>query len=143
MRALALERRTPLSLVALTPGLTPSNLNPGGESNTNFTANGNRNSSADVLVDGMSVANVEQNSGITNLEYQPSVDAVQEFKVQTNYFSSEFGNTGGAIVNVITRSGTNQFHGNGYEFYRNAALNANSWFVPDLVMTFTIAPPVL
>ena len=126
--SLPLAGRAPLALVALTPGLTPSNLNPGGQSNTNFTANGNRNSSADVLVDGMSVANVEQNSGITNLEYQPSVDAVQEFKVQTNYFSSEFGNTGGAIVNVITKSGTNQLHGNGYEFYRNAALNANSWF---------------
>jgi len=73
--SLPLAGRAPLSLVALTPGLTPSNLNPGGQSNTNFTANGNRNSSADVLVDGMSVANVEQNSGITNLEYQPSVDA--------------------------------------------------------------------
>src|SRR5882672_11769011 len=126
--SLPLAGRAPLSLVALSPGLTPSNLNPGGQSNTNFTANGNRNSQADVLLDGMSVANVEQNSGITNLEYQPSVDVVQEFKVQTNYFSSEFGNTGGAIVNVITKSGTNQLHGNGYEFYRNAALNANSWF---------------
>jgi len=74
--SLPLAGRAPLALVALTPGLTPSNLNPGGQSNTNFTANGNRNSSADVLVDGMSVANVEQNSGITNLEYQLSVDAV-------------------------------------------------------------------
>ena len=126
--SLPLAGRAPLALVALSPGVTPSNLNPGGQSNTNFTANGNRNSSADVLLDGMSVANVEQNSGITNLEYQPSVDVVQEFKVQTNYFSSEFGNTGGAIVNVITKSGTNQLHGVGYEFYRNAALNANSWF---------------
>src|SRR5258708_5809010 len=126
--SLPLAGRAPLSLVALTPGLTPSNLNPGGQSNTNFTANGNRNSQADVLLDGMSVANVEQNSGITNLEYQPSVDVVQEFKVQTNYFSSEFGNTGGAIINVITKSGTNDFHGVGYEFHRNAALNANSWF---------------
>jgi hypothetical protein len=126
--SLPLAGRAPLALVALSPGLTPSNLSPGGQSNTNFTANGNRNSQADVLLDGMSVANVEQNSGITNLEYQPSVDVVQEFKVQTNYFSSEFGNTGGAIINVITKSGTNDFHGVGYEFHRNAALNANSWF---------------
>ena len=126
--SLPLAGRSPLSLVELTPGVTPSNLNPGGQSNTNFTANGTRNSTADVLLDGMSVANIEQNSGITNLEYQPSVDAVQEFKVQTNYFSAEFGNTGGAIVNMIIRSGTNQIHGVGYEFYRNAALNANNWF---------------
>jgi hypothetical protein len=151
--SLPLAGRAPLALVALTPGLTPSNLSPGGQSNTNFTANGNRNSSADVLLDGMSVANVEQNSGITNLEYQPSVDAVQEFKVQTNYFSSEFGNTGGAIVNVITKSGTNQLHGNGYEFHRNAALNANSWFsnragrtIPDFkrnVFGGTLGGPVM
>ncbi len=126
--SLPLAGRAPLALVALTPGLTPSNLNPGGQSNTNFVANGTRNSTADVLLDGMSVANVEQNSGITNLEYQPSVDVVQEFKVQTNFFSSEFGNTGGAIVNVVTKSGTNQLHGNAYEFHRNSALNANNWF---------------
>src|SRR5260370_20699696 len=67
--SLPLAGRAPLALVALTPGLTPSNLSPGGQSNTNFVANGTRNSTADVLLDGMSVANVEQNSGITNLEY--------------------------------------------------------------------------
>ena len=106
--SLPLAGRSPLSLVALTPGLTPSNLNPGGQTNTNFTAGGMRNSTSDVLLDGMSVTNVEQNSGITNLEYQPSVDVVQEFKVQTNYFSAEFGNTGGAIINIITKSGTNE-----------------------------------
>src|SRR5713226_1733928 len=128
IQSLPLAGRTPLSLVALSPGLTPSNLNPGGQSNTNFTANGTRNSTADVLLDGMTVANVEQNSGITNLEYQPSVDVVQEFKVQTNFFSSEFGNTGGAIVNVVTKSGTNHLHGNAYEFHRNSAMNANNWF---------------
>ena len=126
--SLPLAGRAPLALVALSPGVTPSNLNPGGQSNTNFVANGTRNSTADVLLDGMSVANVEQNSGITNLEYQPSVDVVQEFKVQTNFFSAEFGNTGGAIVNVITKSGTNDLHGNAYEFHRNSALNANNWF---------------
>ena len=126
--SLPLAGRQPLALVALAPGVTPSNLNPGGQSNTNFTANGTRNSTADVLLDGMSVTNVEQNSGITNLEYQPSVDVVQEFKVQTNMFSAEFGNTGGAIINVITKSGTNELHGNFYDFHRNSALNANNWF---------------
>lgn len=128
--SLPLAGRSPLSLVALTPGLTPSNLSPGGQSNTNFVAGGVRNSTSDVLLDGMSVVNVEQNSGITNLEYQPSVDVVQEFKVQTNFFSSEYGNTGGAIINVITKSGTNDLHGSVYEFHRNAALNANNWVSP-------------
>ena len=68
--SLPLAGRSPLSLVALTPGLTPSNLSPGGQSNTNFLAGGVRNSTSDVLLDGMSVTNVEQNSGITNLEYR-------------------------------------------------------------------------
>jgi hypothetical protein len=126
--SLPLAGRSPLALVQLAPGVTPSNLNPGGQNNTNFTANGTRNSTADVLLDGVSVANIEQNSGITNLEYQPSVDAVQEFKVQTNHFSAEFGNTGGAVVNMITKSGTNEVHGDVYEFHRNSALNANNWF---------------
>lgn len=151
--SLPLAGRAPLALVALTPGVTPSNLNPGGQSNTNFIANGTRNSTADVLLDGMTVANVEQNSGITNLEYQPSVDVVQEFKVQTNFFSAEFGNTGGSVVNVITKSGTNHLHGNGYEFHRNAALNANNWFsnragraIPDFTRNVyggTIGGPVV
>jgi len=126
--SLPLAGRAPLSLVFLSPGVTPTNLTPGGQANTNFVANGTRNSSADVLLDGMSVTNVEQNSGITNLEYQPSVDVVQEFKVQTNFFSSEFGNTGGAIINVITKSGTNDLHGNLYEFHRDSAMNANNFF---------------
>lgn len=126
--SLPLAGRAPLALIGIAPGVTPSNLNPGGQSNTNFVANGTRNSTADVLLDGMSVTNVEQNSGITNLEYQPSVDVVQEFKVQTSFFSAEFGNTGGAIVNVVTKSGANDLHGNFYEFHRNSALNANNWF---------------
>ncbi|HYM13542.1 MAG TPA: TonB-dependent receptor [Bryobacterales bacterium] len=126
--SLPLAGRAPLALVALSPGLTPSNLNPGGQSNTNFVANGTRNSTADVLLDGMSVTDVEQNSGITNLEYQPSVDVVEEFKVQTNFFSAEFGNSGGSVVNVVTKSGANEVHGDAYEFHRNSALNANNWF---------------
>src|SRR5262249_36705903 len=153
IQSLPLAGRAPLALVAIAPGISPSNLNPGGQSNTNFLAGGVRNSTSDVLLDGMSVANVEQNSGITNLEYQPSVDVVQEFKVQTNFFSAEFGNTGGAVINVITKSGTNDIHGVGYEFHRNAAMNANNWFsnragrtIPDFhrnVFGGTVGGPVL
>jgi len=128
IQSLPLAGRQPLTLIALAAGITPVNTSAGGQFTTNFVANGVRNSTSDVLLDGMSLTNVEQNSGITNLEYQPSVDVVQEFKVQTNFFSAEFGNTGGAVVNMITKSGTNQFHGVGYEFARNAAFNANDWF---------------
>lgn len=119
--------RNSLSLVYLTPGVVGSG-GRRGNTNTNFVANGSRNSTSDVLVDGATVATVEQNSGVTDLKFSPSVDVVQEFKMQTNFFSAEYGQTGGAVVNMITRSGTNQFHGTGYYFMRDAALNANSWF---------------
>jgi hypothetical protein len=80
-----------------------------------------------VLVDGVTVTTVEQNSGITDLKYKPSVDAVQEFKMQTNFFSAEYGQTGGAVVNMVTKSGTNEFHGTGFYFLRHSDFKANSW----------------
>jgi hypothetical protein len=119
--------RNSMSLAYLTPGVVGSG-GRRGDSSTNFSANGSRNSTSDVLVDGATVATVEQNSGITDLKFSPSVDAVQEFKMQTNFFSAEYGQTGGAVINMVTRSGTNDFHGTGYYFVRDAKLNANDWF---------------
>ncbi|MDZ4801083.1 MAG: carboxypeptidase regulatory-like domain-containing protein [Bryobacteraceae bacterium] len=119
--------RNSMSLAYLTPGVVGSG-GRRGDNNTNFSANGSRNSTSDVLVDGVTVTTVEQNSGITDLKFSPSVDTVQEFKMQTNFFSAEYGQTGGAVVNMVTRSGTNNFHGTGYYFMRDAALNSNDWF---------------
>jgi hypothetical protein len=119
--------RNSMGLAYLTPGVVGSG-GRRGDSNTNFVANGARNSTSDVLVDGVTVTTVEQNSGITDLKFSPSVDVVQEFKIQTNFFSAEYGQTGGAVVNMVTRSGTNDFHGTGYYFLRDSALNANDWF---------------
>ena len=119
--------RNPMAFTYLTPGVVGSGGRPG-DSNTNFVANGSRNSTSDVLLDGVTVVTVEQNSGVTDLKYSPAVDAVQEFKVQTNFFSAEFGQTGGAVVNMVIKSGTNNFNGTGYYFLRNSALNANNWF---------------
>jgi hypothetical protein len=117
-----------MALVMLTPGLVPTESEAGGTESVNFVANGTRNSTAAVVLDGAAISGIEQNSSITELKYTPSVDVIEEFKVQTNYFSAEFGNTGGAIVNMVSKSGTNELHGVGYEFHRNSALNANDFF---------------
>lgn len=60
--------------------------------------------------------------------YVPSVDAVQEFKLQNNSFTAQYGWSTGNVINVVTKSGTNALHGSAYEFYRNSALDANLWF---------------
>jgi hypothetical protein len=120
--------RSSMALTYMTPGVVGSGGRANSDTNTNFVANGSRNSTSDVLVDGVTVTTVEQNSGITDLKFSPSVDAVQEFKMQTNFFSAEYGQTGGAVVNMVTKSGTNDFHGTGYYFLRHSDLNSNPWF---------------
>jgi len=124
---LPLIARNPYTLSYLTPGITGT-AGRHGDGNTNFVAVGTRNSTADIMLDGISVTGAEPNSGITSVMHTPSVEAVQEFKVQTSYFSAEFGNTGGAVINMVTKSGTNQYHGNAYWFFRDDYLNANSFF---------------
>ena len=80
--------RNAMGLTYLTPGVVGSGgRSAGADNNTNFVANGSRNSTSDVLIDGVTVVTVEQNSGITDLKFSPSIDAVQEFKMQTNFFS--------------------------------------------------------
>jgi hypothetical protein len=125
---LPLINRNIFTLTYLTPGVVGAAGAYTASESTNFSAVGTRNSTADVMLDGVSITTPEQNSGITTPAQTPAVDAVQEFKVQTSFFSAEFGNTGGAVVNMVTKSGTNQFHGSGYWFYRHDSLNANSFF---------------
>lgn len=120
--------RNSMSLTYLTPGVVGSGGRANSDNNTNFVANGSRNSTSDVLIDGVTVTTVEQNSGITDLKFSPSVDVVQEFKMQTNFFAAEYGQTGGAVVNMVTKSGTNDFHGTAYYFLRHSDLNSNAWF---------------
>ncbi len=124
---LPLVGRQIFDLAYLSPGITEAAQNVGGPDN-NFVSNGGRNATADILLDGVSTTNIEQNSGIQVPLYTPSVDAVQEFKVQQSNFSAEIGFSGATVINVITRSGTNAFHGSAYEFLRNDALNANNFF---------------
>jgi len=78
-----------------------------------------------ALLDG--VNNTRGGVGIQNIEMAPPVDAVQEFKVQVNNLSAEYGRSGGGVINTVTRSGTNRFHGSLYEFVRNDKFDAAGW----------------
>jgi hypothetical protein len=127
---LPLVDRVFADLVYLAPGVVETNApgTRGSQGGINFNSNGGRNATADVLIDGASASNFDQNSGINNVPYNPSVDSVEEFKVQQTNFTAEYGFAGGTIINVVTRSGTNQFHGSLYEFFRNSVMDANDWF---------------
>ncbi len=128
---LPLVGRGVFDLAFLAPGVNPAPGNAFGSSGgvaNNFTSNGGRNATSDILLDGVSTTDYEQNGGIIVPLYTPSVDAVQEFKVQQNNFSAEIGFSGNTVLNVVLRSGTNQLHGSLYEFLRNQALDANDWF---------------
>ncbi|MGO9864401.1 MAG: carboxypeptidase regulatory-like domain-containing protein [Terriglobales bacterium] len=126
---LPLVDRYALDLTYLTPGVTDaSDANHVGDTGTNFVSNGSRNASADILMDGSSITNFEPNGGITNVTYTPSPESIEEFKVQQSNFSAEYGFSGGSVVNMITRSGTNRFHGEAYDFIRNTITDANNWF---------------
>jgi len=126
---LPLIDRNVIDLTSLAPGVTEMDDQCGaGCTGTNFVSNGSRGSTADILTDGASVTNSEPNGGITAATYVPSPEAIEEFKVQQTNFSAEYGFSGASVVNMITRSGSNQFHGSGYDFFRDDSLDANNWF---------------
>jgi hypothetical protein len=96
----------------------------GGLLNGPFAVSGQRDRSQTFLVDG-----VDNNNTFTNsLSAQVSIDAIQEFKMITNLGSAEFGHHSGGMLNIITKSGTNEFHASVFEFFRNKALNSSNHF---------------
>ena len=125
---LPLVDRNVMNLTYLSPGVTDMDDQCPNCGATNFVSNGSRGASSDILMDGASVTNFEPNGGVTEATYQPSPDAVEEFKVQQTNFSAEFGFSGASVINLVTRSGSNAFHGSAYEYLRNQVLDANGWF---------------
>jgi hypothetical protein len=121
---LPLNQRNPFALILLVPGANGSVGTDmfGG----NFAVNGGRNGANEILLDGVPSAPPSDNSN--RLTVFPSVDAVEEFRVQTNNFSAEFGNSGGGLVNVIYKSGSNNLHGSFFEFLRNSKMDSNNFF---------------
>jgi hypothetical protein len=101
-------------------GTRPDDMRPG----TELFSNGNREQSNNFMLDG--VDNNFRRNGLITL--RPSVESVLEFKIQTNLFQAEQGRNPGATINVITKSGSNLFHGSAYEFFRNTQLDAKNFF---------------
>jgi hypothetical protein len=125
---LPLNTRNPFQLTLLSPGVIPSTAF-GNAFNTSadFIINGNRGNTSEILIDGVTNS-VPAANPIVVVSLFPSPDALEEFKVQTNGYAAEFGRSGGGIVNMVIKSGTNQFHGVVYEFVRNSQFDANDFF---------------
>ncbi len=127
VRDLPINGRNFLDFTVLTPGVTRDPTRTG-----DLSFGGQRGTSNSLLVDGSDANNVffGQTNGRTGTGRNPysfSQDAVQEFQVNTNGYQAEIGRAGGGVINVITKSGTNDFHGTAFEFFRDKSMNANSW----------------
>jgi len=132
IRNLPLNGRMLIDLVLSVPGaheshgaqagdMSPLYWRPGQRSAVSI--GGNRPNANYFLLDGATNTDPTFNT----LNFSPSPDTVQEFKVQTGSYAAEMGGAGGGQINIVTRTGTNQFHGTGYEFLRNGALDANTF----------------
>ena len=128
---LPLNGRDYIQLATLSTGVvrtsSGTNGNSGGSSTggqNSFVANGTRGTLNNFLLDGID-NNSNDNGGVV---LRTNVDAIQEFKLQTNSYSAEFGRSGGAVVNAIIKSGTNRYHGGVFEFFRNSTFDARDYF---------------
>ncbi len=136
IRELSVSTRNFVQLVALQPGVTTDmasdNLyvgasNPTGFSNQiNISVNGNRPTQNNWTIDGAD--NFDRGANLTLLNY-PSIDSIAEFKVMRSNYLPEHGRSSAGEITVITRGGSNQFHGDAYEFFRNDVLDGNNWFL--------------
>lgn len=128
MTELPLDGRNPIQLAGLVPGTTAVNatvtLAGGNRAASSMSVNGSRTNETDYQLNGIRFAGSYNNSGLN----YPNPDALSEFKLVTNPVSAENGEYSGAVFSAVTKSGTNSFHGNVFEFLRNDALNARNYF---------------
>jgi len=151
VRELSLSTRNYEQLVAMMPGVTANstdqlyigNSAPAGTAATlPYSVNGNRNSANNWTVDGAD--NVDRGSNLTLMTF-PSIDSIAEFKVERSLYTADTGRAGGAQINVVTKSGSNQYHGVLYEFDRNNAFEANNWInnAQSVKVNGSVQPPPL
>ncbi len=142
MTAIPLNGRSYTDLLAIQPGVAPvstllpgsvimagvtGSIDPSGDANPgNLSINGQRESSNGFLVNGIDVQE-HMNGGTSIL---PNLDSIEQFRVLTNNFDPEYGNYNGGMTTVVSKSGSNSFHGNAFEFFRNTALDARGYFDP-------------
>jgi len=122
---LPLNTRNVYSLIFLTPGVAGSIGN--NYNSMSYTVNGARPTMMDTVIYGVT-ASFPTVNGFTGISVFPSVDAIQEFKVLGANYPAEYGRSLGSVLNVVYKSGTNSFHGSAYEFFRDSAFDANSYF---------------
>ncbi|MBK9706016.1 MAG: carboxypeptidase regulatory-like domain-containing protein [Acidobacteria bacterium] len=132
VKELPLNGRNYAALVTTIPGVSPGEggnfavRGTGLDSHVDMSVNGNQSNGNLWTVDG--VNNMDVGSNATLLVF-PSIDSIQEFRVERNSFSAEFGQAQGAVINLITKGGGNQYHGTAFEFLRNDALNSTDFFL--------------
>ena len=129
---LPLNNRNVYSLLRLVPGITPSTPNAESDfftSTIRFSINGGKESLNDIQLDGVTAMVQSDIQGIYGASAIPSVEGIQEFRVQTNSYTAEYGRSGGGQVTMLTKSGTNDFHGSAFEFLRNSAMDAKPFFL--------------
>ncbi|HZD95906.1 MAG TPA: carboxypeptidase regulatory-like domain-containing protein, partial [Candidatus Sulfotelmatobacter sp.] len=119
---LPLNGRNVLDLALLEPGVTPHNNDDGSAGTYNIA--GSRSDSVTFVLDG----GVDNNLLSNGVVYTPNPDAVQEFRILTSNYTAEYGRNAGGIISVVTKSGGNQLHGSIFEFNRNDAFSANTYF---------------
>lgn len=128
VEGLPLDGRNFYELTLLVPGAAPAAPGSAGSVRGDFafSVNGAREDGNNFLLDG--VYNVDPK--LNTFGVRPPVDAIREFEMLTSTYDATFGRNGGAQVNVVLKSGTNEFHGSAYEFFRNGALDARNFFAP-------------
>jgi hypothetical protein len=144
---LPLNGRAYADLATLVPGVRRNTLENQSVTSrdASFNVNGQRSEFNNFLLDGLdNNAYGTSNQGFSNQAIPPSPDAINEFRVETNNYSAEFGRASGAVINVSINSGSNQFHGRVWEYNRNTSLNAEGPFLPPVnVLTGKRQVPVL
>jgi hypothetical protein len=133
--ALPLTTRNYTNLLGLSTGTATAVFNATslGKGTTDLAVNGANIGQNGVSMDGVSISNTTTSGLLSDTGSAPSIglvqpDAIQEFKIQTSLFDAGYGRNVGANTNVVTKSGTNDFHGTAFEFFRNTVLNANDFF---------------